>query len=237
MRPTSERPCRRAAPPWQSGGPLFTISESSEAGGRSAGRPRRSRSRPFGLGRPFVPRPATLAPPATPSPTDHVDPHDHASRMDHRDRPGAPEGAGTARPGDHLGQAARHGRHGLQLGPAVEPLAAGLRPGLLRHRDDLHGVQPVRHRPVRRRGLPRLAPPGRRDDRLGHRHQDDDADDRPALRPDARAEVRDQHGGLRHRAAGRSRRGTTSSRGSTSTCRSTSTSPAARRRPRPCSTA
>ena len=75
----------------------------------------------------------------------------------------------------------------------------GLRPGLLRDRDDLHGVEPVRHRPVRRRGLPRLAPPGRRDDRLGHRHQDDDADDRPALRPDARAEVRHLDGRLRHR--------------------------------------
>ncbi len=41
--------------------------------------------------------------------------------------------------------------------------------------------------------------PGRRDDRLGHRHQDDDADDRPALRPDARAEVRHLDGRLRQR--------------------------------------
>ncbi len=32
---------------------------------------------------------------------------------------------------------------------------------------------------------------------LGHRHQDDDADDRPALRPNARAEVRHLDGCLR----------------------------------------
>ncbi len=119
--------------------------------------------------------------------------------MEHGHRPGAPEGTGTARPGHVLGQAPGDGRHRVQLGPAVEPLAARVRPGLLRDRDDLHGVEPVRHRAVRRRGVPGLAPPGRRDDRLGHRHQDDDADDRPALRPDARAQVRDLDGRLRHR--------------------------------------
>ncbi len=163
---------------------------------------------------------------------DHGESDDCPTGMEHDHRSRAPERAGAARPGHVLGQAAGHGRHGLQLGTKVEPLAAGLWAGLLRDRDDLHGVEPVRHRPLRRRGLSRLAAPGRPDDRLGHRHQDDDAHDRPALRPDARAQVCDVDGGLRHAAAARSRKDTTSSPASTSTCRSTFISRAARPRRR-----
>ena len=37
-------------------------------------------------------------------------------------------------------------------------LAAWFWPGLLCDRDDLHGVEPVRHRPVRRRGLSAARP-------------------------------------------------------------------------------
>ncbi len=131
--------------------------------------------------------------------THHDECDNDAPPVEHSDRPGAPERAGAACSGHEMGSTARDYRHGLQLGPPVGTLAAGVRPGVLRDRDDLHGFEPVRHRPVRRRGLPRVAAASRPDDCLGHRHQDDDADDRPAVRPDAGAEIRDRDGRLRHR--------------------------------------
>ena len=53
----------------------------------------------------------------------------------------------------------------VQLGAQVVHLARHLRPRLLRHRDDVDERVALRHRPLRRRGVPRLAPAVRPDDR------------------------------------------------------------------------
>ena len=111
-----------------------------------------------------------------------------------------------------------------------------LRPRLLRDRDDVDGHRPLRHRPLRGRGVPRLAAPGGHADPLGPGLDQDGPGRPPRLRPDARAEVGDLDGRLL--VLGRACSPTTpSSRAPTSSCRSTSTSPAARRGRRRCSTA
>ena len=78
-------------------------------------------------------------------------------------------------------------------------LAARLRPRLLRHRDDLDGDDEVRHLALRRRGVPRYAAPGRRDDRRRHRDPQDGAAREAPLRPDVGAEVGDRDGRLHRR--------------------------------------
>ena len=55
----------------------------------------------------------------------------------------------------------------------------------------------LRHGPLRLGGLPRLAAPGRPDDRLGPRLAEDGPGRAPALRSDARAEVGHRDGRLR----------------------------------------
>ena len=88
----------------------------------------------------------------------------------------------------------------------------------------------ARHRPLRLRGLPRLAAPGRPADPLGPR-LDQDGADRPAhLRPDARARSGPSRWARARRRWASST--TTPSSRPTSSCRSTSTCPAARRAPR-----
>ena len=94
----------------------------------------------------------------------------------------------------------------------------------------------LRHRPLRRRRLPRHAAPGRPDDRGRHGQLQDGQPGAPALQPDARPEVRHRHGRLHLRRRARTTStATTSSRASIWWCRWMSTSPAARRGPRRCS--
>ena len=85
----------------------------------------------------------------------------------------------------------------VQLGPGQFRVAADLRPGVLRHRNDggVHG--PLRPRPVRRGGVPAVAPAGRPDDCGGHGHQENGAAGGAALQPDARAQIRHRHGRVR----------------------------------------
>ncbi len=87
-----------------------------------------------------------------------------------------------------------------------------------------------RHRPLRLRGVPRLAPPGRSADPLRPRVDQDGARHPPDLRPDARAQVGDLDGRLLL-VDGRVQQLRARAR-PTSSCRSTSTSPAARPAPR-----
>ena len=77
-------------------------------------------------------------------------------------------------------------------------LAADLRPGLLRHRDDGGGRVALRPGPLRRRGLPALAAPGGFDDHRRHHQQEDGRRRQDALRPDARAQMGHRDGQLRH---------------------------------------
>ena len=90
-------------------------------------------------------------------------------------------------------------RSRAELGARVVDLADGLRPGVLRDRDDGGVGLALRHRAVRRRGVPRLAAAVRPDDRRRHGDQEDGAGAAPALRPDARAEVGDLDGQLLER--------------------------------------
>ena len=83
------------------------------------------------------------------------------------------------------------------VGAPVGDLAGAVRPGLLRDRDDGDGGQPLRHRAVRRRGLPRLAAAVRSDDRGRPPVAQDGAGDAARVRPDARSEVGHLHGRLR----------------------------------------
>ena len=121
-------------------------------------------------------------------------------------------------------------RQGRRLGARQLALPADLRPGLLRHRDDVDRRRAARHRALRLRGLPRLAASGRPPDSLGPRLDQDGAGRPPHLRPDARAQVRHRDGRLLARRGASST--TTPSSRPTSSCRSTCTCPAARRAPR-----
>ena len=76
-------------------------------------------------------------------------------------------------------------------------LAGHVRPRLLRDRDDVDRLVALRHRALRRRGLPLVAAPGRPADRLRPRRAQDGRAASPDLRPDARAEVGDRDGRLR----------------------------------------
>ena len=90
-------------------------------------------------------------------------------------------------------------RAGDQLGPAVEHLAADVRPGLLRDRDDGRRREPLRHGPLRRRRVSRDAAAGRPDDRGRHGDLQNGQPRAPALQHDARSEVRDRDGRLHRR--------------------------------------
>ena len=125
------------------------------------------------------------------------------------------------------------GREGRGLRPQGLAVAGHLRPGLLRHRDDGHRRPALRHRPLRHGGLPRLAAPGRPDDRGGPGEPEDGPGAAPDLRPDGRAQVGASRWACAPPAAACSTT-TRSSRASTTWCRSTSTCPAARRGPRCC---
>ena len=85
----------------------------------------------------------------------------------------------------------------LQLGPAQFDLAAAVRAGLLRDRDDRDRRVALRSRALRRRSFPALAAPGGPDDRGRHGDQENGAAGRAALQPDARAEIRHLDGRVR----------------------------------------
>ena len=121
------------------------------------------------------------------------------------------------------------------MGPAQQRLAGHVRPGLLRHRDDVGRRGRLRHQPPRHGGLPGLAPPGRPHDRGRPGLPEDGPGPAPGLRPDDGAQVGHLHGRLRLDRAACSTT-TPSSRASTRSCRSTSTPRAARPRPRRCCT-
>ena len=99
------------------------------------------------------------------------------------------------------------------MGPAQQRVAGHLRPGLLRHRDDVGRRRRLRHQPARHGGLPGLAAPGRPHDRGRAGLPEDGAGPAPGLRPDDGAQVGHLHGRLRvdrrhvqqlrHRAGGR----------------------------------
>ena len=106
-------------------------------------------------------------------------------------------------------------------------MAGDLRPGLLRHRDDGRRRPALRPRPLRHGGLPRLAAPGRPDDRRRPGQPEDGPGAAPDLRPDGRAPSGSSRWASAPPAAACSTT-TRSSRASTTSCRSTCTCPAAR---------
>ena len=79
-------------------------------------------------------------------------------------------------------------------GNSIFPL--DVRPGLLRDRDDVGRRRAPGHRPLRVRGVPRLAAPSRPDHPVGPRVDQDGPGDPAHLRPDARAQVGDLDGCL-----------------------------------------
>ena len=97
---------------------------------------------------------------------------------------------------------ADHGREGRRLHAQGLAVAGDLRPGLLRHRDDDHRRPALRPRPLRHGGLPRLAAPGRPDDRRRPGEPEDGPGAAPDLRPDGRAEVGARDGRLRVSSGG-----------------------------------
>ena len=122
------------------------------------------------------------------------------------------------------------------VGAPLVDLAGHLRPRLLRDRDDVDELLALRHRALRRRGVPRQPAPVRPDDRGRPAVAQDGAGAPPHLRPDARAEVGDLDGRLRVDRR-RVRQLRASCRASIRSCRSTCTCPAARRGPNRSSTA
>src|SRR6185437_10860579 len=87
-------------------------------------------------------------------------------------------------------------REGARLGPVELDLACRIRPRLLRDRDDGAPLAALRHRPLRLRGLPLVAPSGRPDDRVRPGGAQDGAGAAPGVRPDAAAQVGDGDGRL-----------------------------------------
>jgi hypothetical protein len=83
------------------------------------------------------------------------------------------------------------------MGPPLVDLAGHLRPGVLRDRDDGDELLPLRHRALRRGGLPRQPAPVRSDDRRRPAVTKDGAGAAPHLRSDAGAEVGDLDGRVR----------------------------------------
>ncbi len=80
-------------------------------------------------------------------------------------------------------------RSALGWAPQVLPLPLSVRHGLLRDGVHVHGLRPLRHRPLRRRLDPLLAAPGRPPPRRRHRHPQARARPPDGLRPDDRAQV------------------------------------------------
>ena len=89
------------------------------------------------------------------------------------------------------------GREARRLRAQELAVAGHVRPGLLRDRDDGDRRRPLRPRPLRHGGLPRLAAAGRPDDRGRPGQPEDGAGAAPDLRPDARAQVGARDGRLR----------------------------------------
>ena len=111
---------------------------------------------------------------------------------------GAPTGGATQASAQRRVLAHHHFRQDRGVGADALALAAPLRHRLLRHRVHVDGLVALRHRPLRRRGRALLAAAGRPDDRRRHDRRQDRARAQEDLRPDARAEVRDRDGRLRH---------------------------------------
>ena len=86
------------------------------------------------------------------------------------------------------------GRLGGQVGPQERSLADAFRDSLLRDRDDVDRLGPLRRGPLWLRGVPRLTEAGRPPDRLGPCLPQDVGATSPDLRPDARAQVGHRHG-------------------------------------------
>ncbi|CAA9415227.1 MAG: NADH-ubiquinone oxidoreductase chain B, partial [uncultured Pseudonocardia sp.] len=94
-------------------------------------------------------------------------------------------------------RAADQRREAGQLDPQVLAVARHLRAGVLRDRDDDDRCAALRPRALRHGGLPRLAAPGRPDDRGRPGEQQDGPGPAPDLRPDARAALGARHGRVR----------------------------------------
>ena len=161
------------------------------------------------------------------------DPRGPAAAPPVRERGGAARGA-RARPALHQGR--QPDRLGGEPVARELDLAAGLRPRLLRHRDDGHAGPALRPVALRRRGHAALAAAGGPHDRGRAREHQDGAGAAPALRPDARPQVGHLDGRLRL-VRRRSSTTTRSCRAWTRSCPWTSTCPAARRGPSRSSTA
>src|SRR3954466_7773745 len=122
-------------------------------------------------------------------------PHPPAARAADVARRARGRGPGPLRRG---ARPADEARECAELGARERDLPARLRPGLLRHRDDLGDrIAAGGPRADRRRGDSLLAAPGRPDHPLGPRLGEDGAGPAAHLRPDAGAEVGDRDGRLR----------------------------------------
>src|ERR1035441_1475593 len=87
----------------------------------------------------------------------------------------------------------------VQLGPRVVHLAAYVRPGMLRHRDDRRQHLALRYRALRRRSLPSQPAAERSHDRRRHRHPQDGARAQTHLGSDAGPQMVHLHGRLLER--------------------------------------
>src|SRR5437764_11214351 len=80
-------------------------------------------------------------------------------------------------------------RQGGRLGADELDVAGHVRARVLRDRDDVDRLEPLRHRTLRDGAVPRLAAPGRPAHRLRARRAQDGRAAAADLRPDARAEM------------------------------------------------